>query len=194
MVKDKPIIALFGGSFDPPHEGHQAIIKKVGSFDDIDKLIIMPAFINPFKNHTMASAQKRLEWCKLLFDEKDIIVSDFEVSKDRPVYTIETLRSLQKNYIVKYLIIGSDNLEEIEQWHEFDEINDIVIWAVFTRDTNQPDCKMLRQYRLFKLNIPMSSTEIRTGKSLEQIEEYMLNNIKQAQSVKQQKDKNDNQR
>ena len=43
-------IALFGGSFDPPHIGHEAVVKALKDFKEIDKIIIMPTFLNPFKS------------------------------------------------------------------------------------------------------------------------------------------------
>lgn len=52
-------IALFGGSFDPPHKGHEAIIKEALKKLDIDKLIIMPTFINPFKQNFSADEKQR---------------------------------------------------------------------------------------------------------------------------------------
>lgn len=52
-------IALFGGSFDPPHQGHESVIKEALNTLEIDKLIIMPAFISPFKESVSVPAQKR---------------------------------------------------------------------------------------------------------------------------------------
>ncbi|HHE07967.1 MAG TPA: ribosome silencing factor RsfS, partial [Chlorobaculum parvum] len=42
-------VAIFGGSFDPPHMGHQGIVQRAVEVLDIDKLIVLPAFLNPFK-------------------------------------------------------------------------------------------------------------------------------------------------
>ena len=59
-------IALFGGSFDPPHFGHDAIVKKALQSLDIDKLIIIPTFISPFKSSFKADEKKRFEWVSLI--------------------------------------------------------------------------------------------------------------------------------
>lgn len=188
MVKKKPTVALFGGSFDPPHKGHQAIVSKVASFNNIDKLIVMPAFISPFKKSTTASAQKRLQWCKQVFSGKRVLVSDFEIMQNRAVYTIETLLELRKKYRVRYLVIGSDNLEHIEKWHDFGKINNMLTWLVFTRDGAQTDCSMLKRYEIIQLNVPISSTNIRSGNNLSQVDKSILNEVKQINT----KDKNDN--
>ena len=190
MVKKKPTIALFGGSFDPPHKGHQAIIKKTASLLDIDTLVIMPAFLNPFKKSTLASPKKRLEWCKEVCDIPKVTVSDFEILQGRPVYTIQTLDFLKKEYEVKYLVIGSDNLDSIDRWKDFDKINDNITWLVFTRD-NKADYSKLREYKTIELDMPISSTDIRDGNSLEHIDKRIQKDV--ANIIKQ-KETDDNQR
>ena len=82
-------IALFGGSFDPPHLGHDAIVKMALSSLKIDKLIIMPTYINPFKNEFCASPVLRLKWIGKIWRDLDKVeISDFEIRQNRPVPTI----------------------------------------------------------------------------------------------------------
>ena len=57
-------LALFGGSFDPVHLGHDSIVKMALSGLDIDKLIIMPTFISPFKSEFSAPPELRLKWIR----------------------------------------------------------------------------------------------------------------------------------
>ena len=54
--QSKPTVAIFGGSFDPPHKGHQRIVEKATEVLDIDKLIVVPAYLNPFKTSSLANA------------------------------------------------------------------------------------------------------------------------------------------
>jgi len=172
LVKNRPTVALFGGSFDPPHKAHQRIAQKVSALQDIDYLVIMPAYLNPFKTASLVSAEKRLEWCKKVCLGKKIIVSDFEASLGRPVYTIETLRMLQAQYEVKYLVIGADNLEKIEAWKAFDEINASVTWLVFSRDGgSMPNKHPLKRHRYIALDMPVSSSKIRKGEDFDAIAE-----------------------
>ena len=73
-------IALFGGSFDPPHIGHEAVIKALKKFKDIDKIIIMPTFLNPFKSDFYAPSSLRLKWLKEIFNEEtNVEISDYEI-------------------------------------------------------------------------------------------------------------------
>ena len=192
MVKHKPLVALFGGSFDPPHKGHQRIVEMLAALDDIDKVIVMPAFLNPFKVSTLASADTRLAWCKKVCHGDKIIISDFEVSQQRPVYTIETLQALQKEYDVKYLAIGSDTLEKIAHWKDFEDINAQVTWLVFTRDKRALDNHLLKRYRVMALHLPVSSTAIRDGRDRAYIDNAILDEI--TDILHNTKDKNDHQR
>ena len=192
MVKSKPMVALFGGSFDPPHKGHQAIVHAVAALEDIDKVIVMPAFLNPFKKGTLATADKRLAWCQKVCKHPRVHVSDFEISQERAVYTIETLEALKEKYTVKYLVIGADNLAQITQWRDFDKINARITWLVFDRGTKKPDCHALKHCKHLPLDIPVSSTEIRKGQALHHVDKRILDEVKK--TITHYKDTHDNQR
>ena len=60
-------IALFGGSFDPPHTGHEKIVRSVLANLNIDLLVIMPTFLNPFKEKFSAPPNLRLKWVEKLW-------------------------------------------------------------------------------------------------------------------------------
>ena len=165
-------IAIFGGSFDPPHKGHQTIVNRALELLDIDKIIIVPTFLNPFKKSSLASPHQRLEWCRELFGDFDNAeVSDYEIALGKPTYTRETLRYFQKRYSVRYLIIGADNLESITKWHSFEQINQEIIWVVATRLKCKLDTSMLREYILLDIAIDISSTKIRECNDLRHIDE-----------------------
>ncbi len=134
MVKMKK--AIFGGSFDPPHIGHLDIIKQALSSLDIDKLIVVPAFLNPFKSKSFAPAELRLKWLKAMTkDLKDVEVSSFEIDQDRAVTSIETVRHFMDDTDENlYFIIGADNLQSLHKWKSFEELNKMVTWVVATRD------------------------------------------------------------
>ena len=155
-------VAIFGGSFDPPHKGHQEIVRRALERLDIDKLIILPAFLNPFKESTLASPEQRLAWCHTLFDPiEGAEVSDYEIRKGRPVYTSESLKHFQKMYDVHYLIIGADNLPSITKWHEFDWINSVVTWVVAGREGHPMKTNALKRWIALPVEVPVSSTAIR---------------------------------
>lgn len=130
-------IALFGGSFDPPHLGHEAVIKNALQSLEIDKLIIMPTFINPFKSRVGASEILRYSWVSTLWgDLERVEICDFEIAQKRPVPSIESVLHLQKLYKPSkfYLIIGADHLNSLSKWHEFKKLSEIVEFVVAKRD------------------------------------------------------------
>ena len=176
-------IAIFGGSFDPPHKGHQDIAQRAVETLDIDKLIILPAFLNPFKQSTLASAEQRALWCHKLFDTQrfetiaNIEVSEYEINKGRPVYTSESLRHFQEQYVVRYLIVGSDNLASITKWHEFDWINSNITWVIAEREIHPMQTEMLRSWIPLKVDIPISSTEIRESGQLDMIDDRIKKEV-----------------
>ncbi len=151
-------IALFGGSFDPPHSGHIAIIEEALQQLDIEKIVVVPAYVNPFKSGSHAPAALRLAWLREIFKHRsDVEISDFEIEQERPVRTVETLRYFKDKADVIYLIIGADNLASLKQWHLYDELNELVTWVVATRDNiDVPD-----SYITLDITKPVSSTELR---------------------------------
>ena len=65
-------IAIFGGSFDPPHLGHQEIVNEALKSLHVDKLFIVPTHLNPFKKEFFAPSKLRLKWLKKLFTCKEV--------------------------------------------------------------------------------------------------------------------------
>ena len=152
-------IAIFGGSFDPVHLGHIEIVKKALKDKDIDKIIIVPNYLNPLKSSFSAPPNLRFKWLKEVFsDFKNVEVSDFEIKQNRPVYSIETI----EHFKPKYFIIGSDNLKTLDKWKNINEILKKVKFIVAKRGEIQEN--LLKKYGIKKIidvNIPISSTEIR---------------------------------
>jgi len=171
-------IAIFGGSFDPPHKGHQQIVHKAIERLDIDKLIVLPAFLNPFKKSTLASANQRSQWCHMLFDKiENVEVSDHEIRAGRSVYTSESLHFFLQEYDVRYFIIGADNLAAITQWHEFDWINSIVTWVIAQREGHPVETEALRDWVTLPIDISISSTMIREDRQLDMVDDRIKNAI-----------------
>ncbi len=183
-------VAIFGGSFDPPHRGHQEIVRRAVEKLDIDKLIILPAFLNPFKRSTLASPEQRLAWCRKLFGGmKRVEVSDFEIKAGRPVYTSESLRHFQQQYDVRYLIIGSDNLASITKWHEFDWINQVVTWVIAEREIHPLQTEVLRSWIPLQVDVPISSTEIREKGHSDMIDERIREEVERLMKTKKEKNR-----
>jgi len=175
--QSKPTVAIFGGSFDPPHKGHQEIVRKAVEVLDIDRLIVLPAYLNPFKRSSLASAEKRLEWCHKLFDGlPKVSVDDYEIRQGRSIRTSQSVKHFNTMYEVKYLIIGSDNLSTLTDWHEFEWLNKTVTWVIATRKNHPLNTEKLRSWKILEIDFPVSSTTIREEIDLH----YIDNRIKQS--------------
>lgn len=171
MVNSARDTALFGGSFDPPHLGHLEIIRRTLALPEVRRIVVVPAWLNPFKARSHAAPEKRLEWCRRVFDLPGVVVSDFEIRQQRPVYTVETYRALSREYPIGYLIVGADNLAELTKWHDFETLNRELTWIVAEREGTDIDTGMLRAAIPLPVSVPVSSTMIREGKGLEYVDE-----------------------
>ena len=167
MIKSRRDTALFGGSFDPPHLGHREIIEKTLRLPDIERVVVLPAWLNPFKRESHAPPEKRLEWCRKVFDLPGVIVSDYEIRQKRPIYTLESYRALSGKYFIGWLVIGADNLKDLSKWHAFETLNRELTWIVATREGSSPDTSMLRSVRILEVQVPVSSTQIRSGEGFD---------------------------
>ena len=175
----KPTIAIFGGSFDPPHRGHQQVVEKAIKKLDIDKLIIVPAYLNPFKTSSLADAHTRLDWCHRLFDDiPNVIVDDYEIKEGKSTTTAQSVKHFNQQYHVKYLIIGADNLSTLTKWYAFEWLNENVIWVVATRDDHHLATDSLREWEILPIESPISSTQIREKNDLQHVDTKIQNSVR----------------
>lgn len=115
-------IGVFGGSFNPPHKLHLRLALALINKRIVDKIIYVPNLANPYHNKNLVDSQHRYNMVKLLIDNyPNLEVSDIDIIKDKPSYSYQTLDELQILYPNDelYLIIGSDNLKEIEHWGKY---------------------------------------------------------------------------
>ncbi len=151
-------IALFGGSFDPLHVGHETIIKALDGFIDIDKIIVVPTFLNPFKSSSHASAEDRFQVLKEHFKElKNVEISDYEIKQKTKVASIKSVKHFLKKYKKIYLVIGADNLASLKKWQDYEELKNLVTFIVVTRDK----IKIPEEYISLHVEVNISSTQIR---------------------------------
>ncbi len=131
----KESIAIFGGSFDPPHKGHIEIISQL--IQIFSKVIVVPAFVSPFKRSgSFASAKERLEMLKLALKEKNLspIISDFEIKNKGVSYSYQTIRHYQRDNQKIYFVIGSESVSSLHLWKNADWLRQNVIFYVVRRE------------------------------------------------------------
>lgn len=143
--------AVFGGSFDPVHNGHVNLVKQVSGRTGLDEVIIMPTCISPFKQNMEripASGKHRLEMCKLAFEDVPYVtVSDYEISLPEVSYTVNTVRHIREQYPNDelFLIIGSDMLLSFHRWRNFEEILSMCGLIAASRENGQRDMAELEK-------------------------------------------------
>jgi nicotinate-nucleotide adenylyltransferase len=153
------------------------IVQKSIESLDIDKLLVVPTYLNPFKYSTQSSASQRLKWCHQLFDSmKRVEVEDYEISQGKSIFTAQSVKYFNNIYSVKYLIIGADNLKELTKWHQFAWLNENIIWIIATRERHEIETSNLREWEILTVDVPVSSTQIRD----EGIVDYIDNKIKKS--------------
>ena len=158
--------ALFGGSFDPIHNGHIALARAVREHDLADEVWFLITPQNPHKQGCrLTSENERLQMVQCALDgEERMTASDFEFSLPRPSYTINTLNALERAYPDRefLLLMGADNWRKIDKWYKGDEIMSRFGIIVYPRDNDEtlpalPNNVKWLQSPLYNI----SSTEIR---------------------------------
>lgn len=124
MNRTKTVI--FGGSFDPVHNGHLALAAEVLERRLADEVWFMVTPQNPHKQDCGLSDERdRLAMVQLAIEGiEGMKASDFEFQLQRPSYTLNTLRALEEAYPDRdfSLLIGADNWEKFDRWYKGDEI------------------------------------------------------------------------
>lgn len=117
-------VAIFGGSFNPPHVGHVLAVAYVLSCVDVDRVFVVPTFRHPFAK-SLVSFDDRLEMCRLAFaDLARVEVSAIEGElggESRTVRTLEHLKKLHPHWQM-HLVIGGDVVREFDKWIEPDRV------------------------------------------------------------------------
>jgi nicotinate-nucleotide adenylyltransferase len=133
-------VGIFGGTFDPIHNGHLITAQSVKEIRNLDKIIFIPAYISPHKQHAKASSpEHRLNMLRMAIDDIPFFeCSDFEIKQHTISYTIDTLKEYKKYYEEIDLIIGYDNIFQFHTWKDPDEIFTLANVVVLKRKSSHP--------------------------------------------------------
>ncbi|HOO74754.1 MAG TPA: nicotinate (nicotinamide) nucleotide adenylyltransferase [Tepiditoga sp.] len=126
---------IFGGSFNPPHKGHEKIIDYTLKKFSPEKIIIIPAFSPPHKDYTdIIDFGKRYEWLKKIFNSENTEVSDIESKFPCPSYSVNTVNYLKNYYDDLHMLIGSDSLYSFKSWYKWEELLKNIKLIVYPRN------------------------------------------------------------
>lgn len=164
-------IGVFGGSFDPVHNGHIHIVKSFLKSGVIDELLITLTPVPPHKDRTrQAPYRHRFRMLELAFTGLDNVnISDLEQSLPVPSYSLQTIQSLKASApgCQYFLCMGEDSLESFHTWHSYKELLTEVTILVAARPGS--NCGLVAEEILEKTifvsnsEIDISSSTVRSG-------------------------------
>ena len=168
-------IALFGGTFDPIHNGHLVLARELAARLQLDRVVIMPTFVPPHKIKTqMAPAIDRVEMCCLACAPyAELTVSEMEINRRGASFTVLTLEEMHRQLpnAELFLFVGADMFLTLGTWHRFADIARMATLCAVPRD--DIPAEKLREYAaeleaagarcvIEEIDTPrISSTEIR---------------------------------
>jgi len=111
-------IGILGGTFDPPHAGHLEFARAALEHLRLDEVILLPAHRNPLKRGRSSPAKDRLEMVRRMVEgEPGLAVSDIEITRGGPSYTVDTLMELEVARPAQYwLLLGTDAVKGFDVW------------------------------------------------------------------------------
>ena len=171
-------LALFGGSFDPPHIGHLLVAVDAAEQLALDRVLFMPAATQPLKaGRVVAAAEHRVAMVRLLVQgDPRLDVSTIEVDRAGLSFTVDTLAQLAERQPqdTRFLLLGDDVLASFGQWKEPRRILELAQVVLLEREGQQSALPGAMDgaevVRLRTRRVDVSSTEIRerirAGKSV----------------------------
>ena len=170
MIATKSI-ALFGGSFDPIHNGHLFVIEELLSSARFEKFIVIPAG-NPWQKSVAASAVHRLAMVEIALKDcmsryRELEISRFEIDDASPSYAFQSIDyfTMQNPGDNLVWIIGSDAFAKIDEWKEIEQVAKSVEFLVITRPGQKLESAKVAKsitYSQMEMNaLDISSTKVR---------------------------------
>ncbi len=138
-------IAIFGGAFNPVHNGHVHLVRELSrinnTIEPFDKIILIPTANPPHKSSDgLISGEHRINMLELAFKDFDnVVISTIEFESKEKSYTYHTLKKLKKQYPNDNLtlLIGTDQLFNFNKWYNYDKIMKIADVQAITREKRQ---------------------------------------------------------
>ncbi len=174
-------VGLFGGSFNPPHQGHLHISKLATKKLGLNQIWWIPTAHNPFKDPAIyESYETRIEKCRKFADKSPkILVKNFD-----EIRTVKLVNQLQKRFPNHqfFWIMGADNFGKFHQWDDFTKLIKMLPIVVFSREKYLLKIRQTKAFQIYKKisnshglpkfeifptqNLNISSTEIRKNAKL----------------------------
>lgn len=158
---------ILGGTFNPPHVAHLIVAQEVRETIDLDEVVLIPTSVHAFKGPASAAPRHRAAMTELaVAGDSALAVDRIEIQRGGVSYTVDTLRTLREREpdTEWTLILGRDNLEELDQWREAHALPDLAGVVVTTRAGLEAPTRLPFGGRCTLVDVPsleVSSTAIR---------------------------------
>ena len=168
---------IFGGSFNPIHNGHISLARQLKEKASLDEVWLMVSPQNPMKQQAdLLSDEVRLQMARLALEhETDIVASDYEIHLPKPSYTWLTLQALSRDYPDRQfvLMLGGDNWAIFDKWYHADDILQLVVYPRRDAQTKQkkvlPASVMMVEAKLLDISSTEIRQRIREGRSIQKL-------------------------
>lgn len=163
-------IGIFGGSFNPIHNGHLLIAKEFLDLKIVDEVWLLPCYSHVW-NKELVSAKHRVKMIDLAIENSLRIVNcKLEITARKPMYTIDTVKLLKKKYPKHnfFWIIGSDNFKTLNKWKSYEELLDLIPFIIVPRTKDNYSSTTIRER--IKNNLPIK------GLLPTSVEKYIISN------------------
>ncbi len=132
---------VLGGTFNPPHLAHLIAAREVREALSLDSVLLVPTAHHPFKGEAAAAPRHRAAMVELAVAGDDALAAErMEVERGGVSYTVDTLRALREREpdTIWHLIVGRDNLADLDRWREAERLPDLAHLVVITRGGEAP--------------------------------------------------------
>lgn len=163
---------IFGGAFNPVHNGHVRLAEEAVKQLKLRRLLIIPTFVSPHKHTDLLPYEDRAEMCRRAFGHiPGAEVSDIEVRLGGTSYSINTVRALRELYPDEqfFLLIGSDMLFSFDKWYKYESLLKETRVCAVARDSDSLSDMMEYANDIGRIKVlptqavTMSSTEVRNA-------------------------------
>lgn len=162
---------IFGGAFNPVHNGHVRLAEEAVKQLKLRRLLIIPTYVSPHKHTELLPYEDRAEMCRRAFGHiTGAEVSDIEVRLGGTSYTINTVRALKQLYPDEqfFLLIGADMLFSFDKWYKYESLLKETKVCAAARDSDSLADMMEYANELGRIKvmptqaIKLSSTQVRS--------------------------------
>jgi len=159
-------LGVMGGTFDPIHFGHLVAASEAMAHFKLDKVIFVPTG-DPWQKQEITASEHRYKMTQLaILGNSNFEISDLDVKRPGPTYTVDTLRDLNSEYpnADLYFITGADSISQIQTWKDVDQIWGLAQFVGVSRLGHDLEVPKSPQGAISLLEIPalaISSTDIR---------------------------------